>query len=59
MINETVSWEKSKSDLIRRPHTQPLYQENSFKDYFDIRYHFNQIQNLDNSIPVVKDVKCE
>jgi hypothetical protein len=59
MINEPVNWEESKSNLFSRPLIQPLYRGGSFEDDFGIRYHFNQIQSLDNSIPIVEDVNAE
>jgi hypothetical protein len=59
MINEPVIWEESMNNLISRPYKQPLYHGNAVEDDFGIRYHFNQIESLDNSIPVVEDVNAE
>jgi hypothetical protein len=46
-------WEESMNNLISRPYTQPLYHGNAVEDDFGVRYHFNQIQSLDKSKPIV------
>jgi hypothetical protein len=52
MINEPINWEESQNNLISRPYTQPLFHAGAFEDDFWVRYHFNQIQSLDEPNPI-------
>jgi hypothetical protein len=56
MTNEPVNWEESKNNLTTQPYTQPLYQNRALEDDSGIRYHLNQIRNVNKPNPVSTQV---